>query len=197
MTGMVREDLLTTYFGSIWSRTTSRIADSSTERGCQSKWWHKRMETKRYFLTHFYHPRFASGYDQNQLIIPDVSKENKHRIVPKLMITVPKWNKRNNQRKMISHFTNYWTRLTGWIIRRPKIAQAVKIRNQECRKRKERPWTVPKKSELNCGAVATLLKAVCCFLQLSQGLKLGNRNFEKYCWTVRDCRNRLVLRSKV
>ena len=35
------------------------------------------METKRYFLTHFYHPRFASGYDQNQLIITDVSKENK------------------------------------------------------------------------------------------------------------------------
>ena len=35
------------------------------------------MEMKRYFLTHFYHPRFASGYDQNQLIIPDVSNEKK------------------------------------------------------------------------------------------------------------------------
>ena len=46
---------------------------------------------------------------------------------------------------------------------------------------------LPKESELNCRAVATLLKAVCCFLQLSRGLKLGNRNFEKYCWTVRDC----------
>ena len=33
------------------------------------------METKRYFLTHFYHPRFASGYDQNQLIITDVSEK--------------------------------------------------------------------------------------------------------------------------
>ena len=48
------------------------------------------METKRYFLTHFHHPRFASGYDQNQLIITDESKENKHRVVPKLMITVQK-----------------------------------------------------------------------------------------------------------
>ena len=37
----------------------------------------------------------------------------------------------------------------------------------------------PKESELNCRAVATLLKAVCCFLQLSRGLKLGNRDFEK------------------
>ena len=48
------------------------------------------METKRYFLNHFYHPRFASGYDQNQLTITDVSKENEHRVVPKLMIIVPK-----------------------------------------------------------------------------------------------------------
>ena len=54
------------------------------------------METKRYFLTHFYHPRFESGYDQNQLIITDVSKQNKHQVVQKLMITVPKWDKRNN-----------------------------------------------------------------------------------------------------
>ena len=42
------------------------------------------------FLLIFYHPRFASGYDQNLLIIIDVSKENKHREVPKLMIIVPK-----------------------------------------------------------------------------------------------------------
>ena len=57
----------------------------------------------------------------------------------------------------------------------------VKIRNQERRKRKERPKTLPKESELNCRAVATLLKAVCCFLQLSRGLKLGNRYIEKCC----------------
>ena len=48
------------------------------------------METKRNFLNHFQHPRFASGYDQNQLIITDVSQENKHQVIPKLMITVPK-----------------------------------------------------------------------------------------------------------
>ena len=90
MTGMVREDNITTYFGSTRSRTTNRIADMSAERGCQSKWCVNELETKRYFLTHFYHPRFASGYDQNELIITDVSKENKHRIVPKLMISVPK-----------------------------------------------------------------------------------------------------------
>ena len=35
--GMVREDSLTTSFGSTWSRVTNRIADTSTERGCQSK----------------------------------------------------------------------------------------------------------------------------------------------------------------
>ena len=35
--GMVREDYLTTYFGSTWSRATNRKADTSTERGCQSK----------------------------------------------------------------------------------------------------------------------------------------------------------------
>ena len=48
------------------------------------------METKRQILVIFQHPRFASGYDQNQLIIPDVSQKNKHRVVPELMITVPK-----------------------------------------------------------------------------------------------------------
>ena len=37
----------------------------------------------------------------------------------------------------------------------------------------------PKESELKCRAVAALLKAVCCFLQLSSGLKLGNRYFGK------------------
>ena len=31
--GMVRQDILTTYFGSTWSRATDRIADTSTERG--------------------------------------------------------------------------------------------------------------------------------------------------------------------
>ena len=118
--GMVREDTLTTYFGITWLCATNRIADTSTGRGCKSKWWHKRMETKRYFLSHFQHPRFASGYDQNQLIITDVSKENENRVVPKLMITVSKWNKRNNRWKLISNFTNYWTRITGWLTVKPK-----------------------------------------------------------------------------
>ena len=58
------------------------------------------METKTYFLNHFYHPRFASRYDQNQLFITDVSKENKHPVVPKLMNIVPKRNKRNNYREI-------------------------------------------------------------------------------------------------
>ena len=31
---MVREDILTTYFGSTWPRATNRIADTSTERAC-------------------------------------------------------------------------------------------------------------------------------------------------------------------
>ena len=123
MTGMVREDILTTYFGSTWSRSTNKKADTSTERACQSKWWHKRMETKRNFLNHFYHPRFASGYDQNQIIITDVSKENKHRAVPKLMITVPKGDKQNNRRKLISHLRKDWTRITGWLTVMPKVIE--------------------------------------------------------------------------
>ena len=40
------------------------------------------------FLDHMQHPRFASGYDQKQLIKTDVDKK-KHRVVPKLMNTVP------------------------------------------------------------------------------------------------------------
>ena len=120
MMGMAREDVLTTYFWSIWSRATDRKIDTSTERGCQSNWWHKRRETKKNFLYNFQHPRFASGYDQNQLITPDVSQEIKHRVIPKPMITVPKWDKRNNQRKLISHFAKYWTRISGWLTVMPK-----------------------------------------------------------------------------
>ena len=37
MMAMVREDVLTTFFGSTWSRATNRKADTSTERACQSK----------------------------------------------------------------------------------------------------------------------------------------------------------------
>ena len=36
MMGMVSEDILPTYFGSIWSRATNKIADTPTERACQS-----------------------------------------------------------------------------------------------------------------------------------------------------------------
>ena len=38
MMGLVGDDFLTTYFGSTWSRATNRIADTSAQRGCQSKW---------------------------------------------------------------------------------------------------------------------------------------------------------------
>ena len=38
MMGIVTEDILTTYFGSTWSRATNRKAHTSTERGCQSKY---------------------------------------------------------------------------------------------------------------------------------------------------------------
>ena len=48
------------------------------------------METKEKILVILQHPRFASGYDQNQLVITDISKENKHRVVPKLMKIAPK-----------------------------------------------------------------------------------------------------------
>ena len=65
----------TTLFGSNWSHTTNKKAESSIERTSQSKWWLKRRETRTKFLYHFYHPSFASEYDQNQLIISDLSWE--------------------------------------------------------------------------------------------------------------------------
>ena len=37
MMGMAREDVLTPYFGSTWACAGIRIADTSTERACQSK----------------------------------------------------------------------------------------------------------------------------------------------------------------
>ena len=36
--GMVREDVLTTYLGRTWLYATNKKGDTSTERGCQSKW---------------------------------------------------------------------------------------------------------------------------------------------------------------
>ena len=37
MMGIVKEDILIAYFGSTWSRAMKRKADTSAERGCQSK----------------------------------------------------------------------------------------------------------------------------------------------------------------
>ena len=34
---IVKEDILIAYFGSTWSRAMNRKADTSAERGCQSK----------------------------------------------------------------------------------------------------------------------------------------------------------------
>ena len=59
MMEMVREDVLTTYFGSTWSRATKEIADKSTERACRSKWGHKRMETKKNFFQSYLTPPFC------------------------------------------------------------------------------------------------------------------------------------------
>ena len=56
MTERVREDSLTTYFGSTWSCASNRIAYTSTERTCHSKKRHKPMETKRIFLIIFNTP---------------------------------------------------------------------------------------------------------------------------------------------
>ena len=70
------------------------------------------METKRNFLIIYQHPRFASGYDQNQLIISDVSKENKHRVVPKQMIIVPKRDKRNKIDKSFHIFLDTNNQMT-------------------------------------------------------------------------------------
>ena len=89
MMGMVREDISITYSGSIWSRATNKIADTSTEFVNQNGDIYE-QKRRGIFLNLFQHPGFASGYDQNQLIISDVRKKNKHRAVPKLMNIVPK-----------------------------------------------------------------------------------------------------------
>ena len=53
----------------------------------------------RSFLNLFQYSRFASEYDQNQTIIPDVNEEKKHRVVAKLKTIVSNGDKLNNQRK--------------------------------------------------------------------------------------------------
>ena len=68
---MVREDILTTHFGFNWS--SARSSWHNNRKICQSKWWHKRKDAKMKSLNYFWHPRFASGYQQNQLIMSDVS----------------------------------------------------------------------------------------------------------------------------
>ena len=49
---VVKEKFLATFLA-VLGHATNRIADTSTERACQSKWCYKRMETKRIFLTRF------------------------------------------------------------------------------------------------------------------------------------------------
>ena len=95
---MVRKDNFSSCFGSTWSRATNGNYDTSTERTCRSKEWHKRTKTKRKFLDPFQHPSSASSYGQKQLTITDGSQKTKHRVVPKLMKIEPKWNKWSNQR---------------------------------------------------------------------------------------------------
>ena len=99
MIGIIKEDKLTFHFGCTWLRGTNKRADMSTETICRSKFWHWRMETSRNLLTHFQHPRFASQYDQNQLITSDMRQENERQVVPKRVFTLVNWNERNNQRK--------------------------------------------------------------------------------------------------
>ena len=162
MMGRVKDDFLFANFGANWPRATNSLADTSTKRTWHSKWWHKRMETKRNFFNQFLHPVF-SGFDQNQLIICDISWKNNYQAVPKLMIVLPKRDKWNKRRKLISHFTIYWTRLTGWIIIKPKTALGLLIRNLARYRRKERSQTLQKESELKYQAVVTLIQAVFCF----------------------------------
>ena len=88
--GMAREDILTTYFGSIWPRAgieklTHQPKEVVNQNGDINEW-----KRRGVFLLIFTTPVLPVDTTNNQLIIPDVSKENKHRIVPKLMISVPK-----------------------------------------------------------------------------------------------------------
>ena len=55
------------------------------------------MTRRKTFLVSFKHPRFVSGYDQNQVTLSDMSQK-KHKVVPRLMNFVLKGNKRKNPR---------------------------------------------------------------------------------------------------
>ena len=57
--GMVREDVLTTYFGSKWSRVTNKKADTSAERGCQKNGDINEWKRRGIFLLIFLPPPFC------------------------------------------------------------------------------------------------------------------------------------------
>ena len=65
------------------------------------------METKRIFFNLFKHPRFAGGYEQNQLFISDVGKQNRDQVVPKLMIFYQSEINEKINEYLISHFAKY------------------------------------------------------------------------------------------
>ena len=54
------------------------------------------METKKNFPNHFLTPRFATGRDQNQLLLSDLGWEKIYQVIPQLLSFLPKCDKRNN-----------------------------------------------------------------------------------------------------
>ena len=59
------------------------------------------------------------------------------------MIIVSKWDKRNNQRKLDNSIYKVLDTINWMNNKKPKIALAVQIQNQEKHWRKERPQTLP------------------------------------------------------
>ena len=116
------KDVLITAFGSTWSRVTNGKCDTSTEKTCQSIWWHKGMETKRNFLNHFLTPPFCQRIRTKTNNHTWCKLIKKQQVVMKLMNIVLNWDKRNNQRTIDkSFFGKDWIRITGWLAVLPKV----------------------------------------------------------------------------
>ena len=123
MMGMVREDFLIASFENTWSpwrvkKLKHQPKELVNQNGDRNEW-----KWRGIFLIIFNIPVLPVDTTKDQLFITDVSWKNEHRVVPKLMIIVLKWDKRNNQRKLISYFTNYWTRIIGWLTVMPKVLE--------------------------------------------------------------------------
>ena len=96
-------------------------------------------------------------------------QKNEYCVVQKLMIFIPKWDKRNNERKCISHFYKVLdtiSRMNNNKAENRKIVLGIQIRNQEKHRRKERPECCQKKVSWIAGQLLLCLNPFVVFFNL-------------------------------